>query len=99
MPSETMLEKIKKALLIPTSETYADDELTLHIASCRQLLITSGVPSEIAGADTDPLVQGLILIYVKTYFGFKNDGSVKELPSGFETLLRQLCLVQASEEV
>ena len=42
--SENMLEKVKKALLIPVTENYADDELLIHIASCRQLLITTGIP-------------------------------------------------------
>ena len=44
MSSENMLNLMKKALLIPATENYADDEISIHIASCRQLLITSGVP-------------------------------------------------------
>jgi len=90
--SENMLNLMKKALLIPANENYADDELNLHIASCRQLLITTGVSKEIAESDDDPLVCALITIYVKTYFGFKSDGEVKELPKSFDVLLRQLCL-------
>lgn len=92
MSENTILNVVKKALLIPISENYADDELLLHIASCRQLLITAGVPSETAEADDHPLVKALIITYVKTNFGFKNDGTVKELPSSFDLLLRQLCL-------
>jgi len=90
--SENMLEKVKKALLIPVSEHYADDELLIHIASCRQLLITTGVPRETAEGDDDSLVQALITIYVKTNFGFNNNGQVKELPKSFDLLLKQLCL-------
>lgn len=90
--SENMLEKVKKALLIPVSEHYADDELLIHIASCRQLLITTGVPRETAESENDSLVQALIIIYVKTNFGFKSDGGVRELPKSFDLLLRQLCL-------
>lgn len=95
--SENMLEKVKKSLLIPESENYADDELKIHIASCRQLLITTGIPKVIAESDDEPLVQALILIYVKTNFGFKSDGSAKELPKTFDLLLRQLCLHTPSE--
>jgi formyltetrahydrofolate synthetase len=38
------------------------------------------------------LAEALVLIYCKTFYGFKNDGSVKELPSSFGFLLRQLAL-------
>ena len=91
MSCENMLEKMKKALLIPATEHYADDEIETHIASCRQLLVTTGVPREIAESD-DPLVKALITIYVKTMYGWKSSGEVKELPKSFDVLLRQLCL-------
>ena len=91
MSCENMLEKMKKALLIPATEHYADDEIETHIASCRQLLVTTGVPREIAESD-DPLVKALITIYVKTMYGWKSSGEVKELPKSFNVLLRQLCL-------
>ena len=92
MSSENMLAKMKKALLIPANENYADDEITIHIASCRQLLVTAGIPREIAESGDEPLVTALITIFVKTNFGFKSDGTVKELPKSFDVLLRQLCL-------
>ena len=92
MPNENMLKLMKKALLIPETENYADDEITIHIASCRQLLVTAGVSQEIAGSDDEPLVTALITIFVKTHFGFKSSGEVKELPKSFDVLLRQLCL-------
>ena len=44
MSCENMLEKMKKALLIPATEHYADDEILIHIASCRQLLVSAGIP-------------------------------------------------------
>jgi len=86
-----MLELMKKALLIPATEHYADDEIETHIASCRQLLVTTGIPREIAESD-DPVVKALITIYVKTMYGWKSNGEVKELPKSFDVLLRQLCL-------
>ena len=92
MSRENMLELMKKALLIPANENYADDEIETHIASCRQLLVTAGVPRETAESNDDPLVKALITIFVKTNFGFKSDGTVKELPKSFDVLLRQLCL-------
>ena len=95
MSCENMLEKMKKALLIPATENYADDEILIHIASCRQLLVTAGIPREIAESDDNPLVTALITIFVKTNFGFKSDGTVKELPKSFDVLLRQLCLTSS----
>ena len=92
MSCENMLELMKKALLIPATENYADDEISLHIASCRQLLVTAGVPREIAESDSNPLVKALITIYVKTNYGWKSSGEVKELPKSFDVLLGQLCL-------
>ena len=92
MSSENMLMKMKKALLIPATENYADDEIMIHIASCRQLLVTAGVPRETAESDDNPLVTALITIFVKTNFGFNSNGEVKELPKSFDVLLRQLCL-------
>jgi len=55
--SENMLEIAKKSLLIPVTENYADEELLVQIASCRQLLITAGVPREIAESSNDSLVS------------------------------------------
>lgn len=88
---DDFLIEIKKALMIPAMETYADSEIKLHIESCCQLLISIGVDKSTVRSD-NPLVKGLILIYVKTFFGFKSDGSVKELSSNFELLVRQLAL-------
>lgn len=87
----SFLDKVKKALMIPLEDTYADDEINLHIASCKVLLGSAGIPDELCNSDNG-LVEGLILIYVKTFFGFKNDGTVRELPANFEILLRQLAL-------
>lgn len=87
----SFLDRIKKALMIPLEETYADDEINLHIASCVVLLSTAGIPTDICNSDNG-LVEGLILIYVKTFFGFRNDGTVRELPANFDILLRQLAL-------
>ena len=88
---------MKKALLIPATENYADDEILIHIASCRQLLVSAGIPRETAESDDNPLVTALITIFVKTNFGFNNNGEVKELPKSFDVLLRQLCLHTPSE--
>ena len=91
-----ILDTVKKALLIPLSETYADEELQSHIEACKELIRSVGVADEIVSAEGVPIVDSLILIYCKTFFGFKNDGSVKELPKSFEMLVKQLALTKGS---
>jgi hypothetical protein len=91
-----ILDIVKKALLIPLSEDYADDELSSHILGCKELLRSVGVAEEaLQEVEGNPIVGSLILIYCKTFFGFKNDGSVKELPKSVEMLLSQLALTKA----
>ncbi len=85
-----LLETVKKALLIPINETYADDELSNHIDACKNLLISTGIKVDVV--NNNPLAHSLVVIYCKTFFGFKADGSVKELPKSFDMLLNQLVL-------
>ena len=91
-----ILDTVKKALLIPLSETYADEELQSHIEACKELIRSVGVADEVVSNEGVPIVDSLILIYCKTFFGFKNDGSVKELPKSFEMLVKQLALTKGS---
>lgn len=89
--TKNIKNKVKKALMIPLVEVYADDEIELHIKSCQHLIISTGVSEDIARSDNG-IVEALVLIYCKTFYGFNNDGSVKELPPSFDFLLRQLAL-------
>ena len=91
-----ILNTVKKALLIPLVETYADEELQSHIEACKELLRSVGVADDVVNGEGVPIVDSLILIYCKTFFGFKNDGSVKELPKSFEMLVRQLSFTKGS---
>lgn len=85
------LSLVKKTLMIPESDSFADDELQLLIDAGCSYVYSTGVAKEVVESD-NPLLEGLLLIYIKTFYGFKNDGSVKELPSSFDILLRQLTL-------
>jgi hypothetical protein len=91
-----ILNTVKKALLIPLVETYADEELQSHIEACKELLRSVGVADDVVNGEGVPIVDSLILIDCKTFFGFKNDGSVKELPKSFEMLVRQLSFTKGS---
>jgi len=54
------------------------------------------VADDVVNGEGVPIVDSLILIYCKTFFGFKNDGSVKELPKSFEMLIKQLSFTKGS---
>lgn len=86
--TSNLLALVKKSVMLE-SETFANDELTSLIESCLALVRSTGVKEEHLNAKE---VESLVLIYVKTFFGFANDGSVKELPQSFYFLLKQLSL-------
>lgn len=83
-----LLTLVKKSVMLE-DETFADEELTSLIESCFALLRSTGVKEEHFSAKE---VESLMLIYVKTFFGFASDGSVKELPQSFYFLLKQISL-------
>ncbi len=89
-----ILDIVKKALLIPLSESFADDELNTHISSCKAYLTSCGINPSFINDESNPMVSTVIIIYVKTFFGFKNDGSAKELPKTFDMLVGQIALTQ-----
>ncbi len=86
--ADNFLYRVKTALMIPLEDKFVDEEIKLHISTCENLLTSMGVPQPISES-SNPLVEGLILIYVKTFFGFKSDGGVRELPANFDLLTRQ----------
>ena len=92
-----ILDIVKKALLIPTTETFADEELSTHIGSCKAYLTSCGIDPTYINDESNPMVSTVIIIYVKTFFGFKNDGSAKELPKSFDMLVGQLALTKGVE--
>lgn len=90
MEKDSLLTKVKRSLLIPDSETYADGEINILINACKALISSVGISREVV--ETSEIVLTLIFIYCKTLFGFKSDGSVRELPSSFYTILNQLAI-------
>ena len=91
-----IVDIVKKALLIPLAETYADDELITHINSCKHYLESCGINPSYINDESNPMLSTVIIIYVKTFYGFKNDGSAKELPKSFDMLVGQLALTKGS---
>lgn len=93
-----ILDVVKKALLIPLTESYADEELSIHIAGCKSYLESCGINPSYINDESNPMVSTMIIIYVKTFFGFKNDGSAKELPKTFDMLVGQIALTKGVQE-
>lgn len=90
MPNDSLLAKVKRSLLIPDTETFADGEIEILIRSCKELISSTGVSKD--AIENSEMALTLILIYCKTFFGFKTDGSVRELPSSFYMILNQLAI-------
>lgn len=88
--SDSLLTKVKKSLLIPESESFADGEISILISACKELISSTGVSDDTM--ESSEVALTLVLIYTKTFFGFKSDGSVRELPSSFYTILNQLAI-------
>ena len=88
-----LLPLVKKSLLIPEAETFADLEITALIDSALALVKSTGVSDD---ALESKEVATLVIIYVKTFFGFQSDGSVKELPEAFYFLLKQVSLTKGT---
>lgn len=88
--ADSVLLKVKRSLLIPDSETYADGEINMLVNACKELISSTGVSKCVV--DESEIALTLIFIYSKTFFGFKSDGTVRELPSSFYTILNQLAI-------
>jgi len=90
----TLLLKVKRSLLIPDEETFADGEIKTLIKACKGLISSTGVSNDII--NKSEIVTTLVIMYCKTFFGFKSDGSVRELPQSFYTILNQLAISHAN---
>jgi uncharacterized phage protein (predicted DNA packaging) len=86
-----LLDDIKTVMRI--SNIAFDSELNDLIASARQDLILSGVTSEKANLDTDPLIKRAVSTYVKANFGWDNPDADR-LNKSFEMLKQHLSLSQ-----
>jgi uncharacterized phage protein (predicted DNA packaging) len=84
-----MIEGIKIALRISSANLAYDTEIKDLIAAARQDLMLSGVTSEKANDDTDPLIKRVVSTYVKANFGWDNPDS-EELQKSYETQKRAL---------
>lgn len=65
-----LIDDVKLALRI-TSSAF-DNEVEDLIKAARQDLILSGVSSNKANDDTDPLIKRAIVVYCKANFGYDN---------------------------
>jgi uncharacterized phage protein (predicted DNA packaging) len=86
-----LLDDIKTVLRISQSNTAFDGEVNDLIEAARHDLMLSGVSSDKANDDTDPLIKRTIIYYVKANFGFDNpDG--ERLQKSYDLLKAHLSL-------
>lgn len=88
-----MLDVVKDSLGFNKEDSRLDAYLETLINGCKTLLRDSGV-LETYIENEDPLVVSFIIIYVSSMYGFKSDGSLKELPKHFDALLKQIALTK-----
>lgn len=67
-----MIESVKGALRVTSNDPLIIQEIEDLISSARMDLIQSGVSSEIANKDDDPLIKRAIIIYAKAHYGLDN---------------------------
>lgn len=67
-----MIESVKGALRVTSNDPLIVEEIQDLISSARMDLIQSGVSSEIANKDDDPLIKRAIIIYAKANYGLDN---------------------------
>ena len=84
-----LLDDVKVTLRI--SNTAYDGEITDLISAVQQDLILSGVISEKANDDTDPLIKRAVSSYVKANFGW-NNADAERLQKSYDLLKMHLSM-------
>ena len=84
-----LLDDVKTGLRI--SDTAYDGEVLDLIYAARQDMIISGVSTEKAYEDTDPLIKRAITVYAKAHFGWNNPDAEK-LEKAYVLLKQHLSL-------
>lgn len=86
-----LIDDVKLALRI-TSSAF-DNEVEDLIKAARQDLILSGVSSNKANDDTDPLIKRAIVVYCKANFGYDNS-EAERFQQSYDMLKAHLTLSQ-----
>ncbi|MBD7984412.1 DNA-packaging protein [Sporosarcina sp. Sa2YVA2] len=84
-----MLESVKGALRVTSSDPVIVLEITDLIAGARMELIQAGVSIVNAANDEDPLIRRAIILYAKAHYGL--DGpNAERFAESFESLKNHL---------
>lgn len=81
-----ILHQIKIETGLYGSNEY-DQTILDHIRTVKTLCRDAGITC--CNIEANPYFKSLCTIYSKTFIGFKQDGSVRELPAAFDKLLFQ----------
>lgn len=86
-----LLEDVKSANRITTTDVGIEKELTDLIASAKMDMVISGVSKEKTDAEEDALIKRAIILYTKANFGFDNPDT-ERLMRSYESLKQHLAL-------
>lgn len=86
---EDIIELIKIETGLLGCSTY-DKVIKNHISTVRTICKDAGIA--LLNIEQNPLFISLCVMYSKTFIGYKQDGSVRELPGAFTQTLCQLKL-------
>ena len=84
-----LVEDVKAALRITTSDPYITEEINDLISSARADLLQAGVNSLRVNDDTDPLIKRAIIFYSKAYFGL-NDPNAERFQESYDSMKKHL---------
>ena len=87
-----MLDDVKTALRISQSSTAFDMEIQDLIEAARLDLEQSGISSEKAKDDNDPLIKRAIIVYCKANFGYDSHTSAERFHDSYVMLKQHLSL-------
>lgn len=87
-----MLDDVKTALRISQSSTAFDMEIQDLIEAARLDLEQSGISSEKAKDDNDPLIKRAIIVYCKANFGYDSNTSAERFHDSYVMLKQHLSL-------
>lgn len=87
-----MLDDVKTALRISQSSTAFDMEIQDLIEAARLDLEQSGISSEKAKDDNDPLIKRAIIVYCKANFGYDSNTSADRFHDSYVMLKQHLSL-------
>ena len=88
--ASSMMDLVKKSLSIPSSSTYKDDEILMHINGALKDLERQKI--DVEHNIDNGLIQGAICMYVKANFGMVDEREKKKKKKNYDRACTNLSL-------